>query len=258
MRDLWSNLAEIRGRVAPQTRLLFLMDFDGTLSPLAEAPENAHLPEDVRQTLSRLADRPCAQVAILSGRPLDYLTTVFHAPSFFYGGNHGLEMEGPDFSFQHPGACALRGVVQELAGKFREQLATVPGALLENKGLSLALHYRNVPSARHRELEALIEAFKKETAGLPVQWRHGIKVWELLPLVDWDKGCATTALLKRLEFPFPIAMGDDRTDADMFDALSGNGITVQVGNDCDLHAQFSLPIQSDVPRFLAFLEETLR
>jgi len=258
MRNLRGHLTEIRARLSPQKRVLLLMDFDGTLSPLADAPEKAHLPQNVQQMLLRLAFQPRVRVAILSGRSLGYLKAVFGARSFFYGGNHGLELEGPDFSFRHPGACALRSVIQNLVRQFRKPIKGVSGALLENKGLSLALHYRNVPRAHRPDFDALIETLKKDTAGLPVHWRPGNKVWELLPRVAWDKGRAAEALIQHLDHPFPVAVGDDKTDEDMFEALSRKGITIHVGGDGDSFAEFCLMCQSEVPRFLRFLEGALK
>lgn len=175
MQNLRGHLTEIRARLSPQKRVLLLMDFDGTLSPLADTPEKAHLPQGVRQMLLRLACRSHVSVAILSGRPLAYLKAVFGASYFFYGGNHGLEMEGPDFSFCHPGARALRSVIQNLVRQFRKPVKGVSGALLENKRLSLALHYRNVPRAHRSHFDALVEKLQNKTAGLPVRWRRGNK-----------------------------------------------------------------------------------
>ena len=258
MRYLRGHLTEIRARLLPQRRVLLLMDFDGTLSPLADTPEKAHLPQNVRQVLLRLAFQPRVRVAILSGRPLGYLKAVFGAPNFFYGGNHGLQMEGPGFSFRHPGACALSRVVQKLVRQFRKPIKGVSGALLENKGLSLALHYRNVPRAHRPHFDALVEKLQNKTADLPVRWRPGNKVWELLPRVDWDKGRGAEALIRHLDHPFPLAVGDDKTDEDMFEALSRKGITVHVGGDGDSSAQFCLKRQSEMPRFLRFLEGVLK
>jgi trehalose-phosphatase len=258
MRNLQNHLTEIRARLSPQKRVLLLMDFDGTLSPLADAPEKAHLPQDVQQMLLRLAFQPRVRVAILSGRSLAYLKSVFGVQSFFYGGNHGLEMEGPDFSFCHPRARTLRRVIQNLVRQIRKPVKAVPGAFLENKGFSLALHFRNIPRVHKPDFDALLEKLREKTAGLPVRWQPGNKVWELLPRVAWDKGRAAESLIQHLEHPFPVAVGDDRTDEDMFEALSGKGITVHVGGDSDSSAQFCLTRQSEVPRLLRFLEEVLK
>jgi trehalose-phosphatase len=258
MRNLQKHLAEIRARLSPQKRVLLLLDFDGTLSPLADAPDKARLSQNVQQMLLRLASQPRVRVAILSGRPLRYLKAVFGAPSFFYGGNHGLEMEGPDFSFCHSGARILRSAIQNRVRQFRKPIRGASGALLENKGLSLGLHYRNVPRARRPDFDALVEKLRNKTAGLPVRWRQGNKVWELLPRVAWDKGRAARLLIRHLEHPFPVAVGDDETDEDMFKALSEKGITVHVGGDGDSFARFYLKGQSEVPRFLKFLEGVLK
>ena len=258
MRNLRRHLTEIRAQLSPQKHVLILMDFDGTLSPLATAPEKAHLPQNVQRMLLQLASQPRVCVAILSGRPLGYLKSVFGAPSFFYGGNHGLEMEGPDFSFCHPGARALKTAIQNLVRRFRKPIEGVPGALLENKELSLAIHYRNVPRANRPDFDALVEKLRNKTAGLPIRWQPGNKVWELLPQVAWNKGRAAKALIQHLEHPFPVAVGDDKTDEDMFKALPKKGITVHVGSDGDSCAQFCLMRQSEIPWFLRFLEGVLK
>jgi trehalose 6-phosphate synthase/phosphatase len=134
----------------------------------------------------------------------------------------------------------------------------VSGALLENKGFSLALHYRNVPRAHQSDFDALLDRLRGKTADLPVCWRPGNKVWELLPRVAWHKGRAAEELIQHLQQPFPVAVGDDKTDEDMFEVLSGRGITIRVGNNGDSFAQFCLKRQSEVPRFLKFLEEVLK
>ena len=257
MRNLQKHLNEVRVRLSRQKRVLLLLDFDGTLSPLAESPEKARLPQGVRKTLLRLGFPPRILVAILSGRPLSYLKSVFGCQWFFYGGNHGLEMEGPNFYFCHPRARSLRSVIRSMARQFQEPVQDVPGALLENKGFSLAVHYRNVPPELRANFDALVDRLREKTNGFPVRWRTGDKVWELLPRVAWDKGRAAEALVVHLEHPFPVAVGDDKTDEDMFQTLSGKGITIHVGNKGDSLAEFCLNRQSEVPRFLRFLEEVL-
>jgi trehalose-phosphatase len=258
MRDLQKHRSEIQARLSREEQVLVLVDFDGTLSPLAESPEKARLPRSTRNTLLRLGFLPRIQVAILSGRPLPYLKSVFDCPWFFYGGNHGIEMEGPNFYFCHPRAQSFRGVIRRMARPFQKLVKQVPGALLENKGFSLAVHHRKVLPADRTSFEALINTLREQTAGLPVRWRPGAKVWEFLPRVAWDKGRAAKALVRHLKNPFPVAVGDDKTDEDMFRALAGRGITVHVGSKADSFAEFYLRRQSEVPWFLRFLEEVLR
>ena len=258
MRNLQKHLNEVLARLSRQKRVLLLADFDGTLSPLAESPAKARLPQSTRETLLRLGRSHRILVAILSGRPLGYLKSVFGCQWFIYGGNHGLEMEGPNFYFCHPRARSLRSVIRSLARQFQEPVQDVPGALLENKGFSLALHYRKVPPSHRANFDALVERLREKAAGLPVRWRPGDQVWEVLPRVAWDKGRAAEALVEHLGHPFPVAMGDDKTDEDMFQALSGKGITVHVGHSGDSSAEFCLKRQSEVPRFLKFLEEVLQ
>ena len=258
MRNLPRHLNEVRSRLLRHDRILLLLDFDGTLSPLADSPDKAQLPPGTRETLLRLSSRSRMVVAILSGRPLGYLQSIFGVPAFYYGGNHGLEMKGPNFAFGHRRARTLKGVIRKVARQFQKAILDVPGALLENKGLSLALHYRKVPRRHRAAFDALLDRLRARTECLPVRLRPGDKVWELGPRVAWDKGRAAKLLLQHLEQPFPIALGDDRTDEDMFQVLSRKGITIHVGNRAHSFAEFCLKRQSEVPRFLRFVEELAR
>jgi trehalose-phosphatase len=258
MRNLQKHLNEVRARLSRRKRVLLLADFDGTLSPLAESPEKARLPQSTRETLLRLGFSPRIFVAVLSGRPLDYLKSIFGVETFFYGGNHGLVMDGPDFSFCHPRARAFKGLMQYLVRRLRMPVSDVLGAVLEDKGFSLALHYRNVPRAHQSDFDTLVDTLRQRTAGLPVRWRPGDKVWELLPRVAWNKGRAAEVLVRHLGHPFPVAVGDDKTDEDMFRTLSGTGITVHVGSNGDSFAEFYLKRQSEVSGFLRLLEDVLQ
>jgi trehalose 6-phosphate phosphatase len=257
MRDVLMHLSEVRERLSRQNRVLLLLDFDGTLCPLAASPEKACLPKVVHEMLQRLTLRPRIIVAVLSGRPLVYLKSVFGVPSLFFGGNHGIEMEGPSYSFCHPGAKTLKVLIQELAQQFETPVSEVPGALLENKEFSLAIHCRNVAPAQRLSFDTLVTRLREQTTGQPVRWRRGKEVWELLPHVAWDKGRAAEALIRHLGDPFPVAVGDDATDEDMFMALSNSAITIRVGTNCDSFAQFCLKRQGEVIRFLRFLEQEL-
>ncbi|MBI4396942.1 MAG: trehalose-phosphatase [Elusimicrobia bacterium] len=257
MENFWRSWPGLRRRLSRARKVLFLLDFDGTLSPLAPLPEKARIPEGVRRTLLGLLLPPHVHVAILSGRPVAYLARCFEKRGFVYGGNHGLEMKGPDWHYKNPKGEALRPLIQKLAARFRVPVWKVPGARLENKGFSLSLHYRRVPHEHMDGFHRLVGRFRERTGSLPVRWMEGHKVWELLPGVAWDKGRAARALLKRFSSPFSIALGDDRTDEDMFRALKGRGITVQVGRKRGSFAGYYLNGQAEVPRFLREMKRVL-
>jgi trehalose-phosphatase len=250
VKSLWPEWPRVRERIAMQKSVFLLFDFDGTLAPLAGRNDAARLPEAIRGLLGSLQHLPRVRVAILSGRSLQDLRARVNLPALYYSGNHGMEITGPGISFLHAGAVARRSIVQSLAAQFESDLRRVPGAAFENKGLTLSVHYRRVPPASRRPLRRLRARMRVETSDLPVRWGAGRKVWELLPRVPWHKGAAALYLLRQTRNPFPIALGDDTTDEDIFAALKGRGLSIRVGRLKSSRADYYLIDQGQVARFL--------
>jgi trehalose 6-phosphate phosphatase len=250
MKPLWRDWPSLKQTIAAQQRLILLLDFDGTLSPLAETPAAAKLPPHVRRLLLRLVSLPGVRVAVISGRSVAYLRRMIRLRPIFYSGNHGLELAGPQTSYCHPKAARLRKCIRHWARSWRDSVDRVPGALLENKGVSLSLHYRHVLPQHLGAFRALVRQLQMETADYPVRWQQGKKVWEALPAAAWDKGRAALLLTRRLKHHYPVIVGDDETDEDMFRAFQGKGLTIAVGR-IKSAAGWRIPRQSDVPRFLA-------
>ena len=132
MKSLWREWPSLKQTIAAQQRLLLLLDFDGTLSPLAETPAAAKLPPRVRRLLVRLVSLPGVHVAVISGRSVTYLRRMIRLRPIFYSGNHGLELAGPQTSYCHPKAARLRKRLRRWARSWRDSVDRVPGALLEN------------------------------------------------------------------------------------------------------------------------------
>jgi trehalose 6-phosphate phosphatase len=191
-------------REAPEkTALLF--DVDGTLAPIAPAPELARVPEGTRAELARLAGTYLL-VACISGRPGAEAEALVGVEGIRYVGNHGLELD--------PRAV---GLATEIAS-FRDSVA-LP---VEDKGLSLSYHYRDAEdeSAAHAVLED-VEA-RARAAGLDPRW--GRKVLEVRPAVAADKGTAVAALLAEAKAGQGLYAGDDTTDLDAFEGLARAGL----------------------------------
>ncbi|HRY30444.1 MAG TPA: trehalose-phosphatase [Elusimicrobiota bacterium] len=250
MKNLWKHWPEVRERFIHRKKILLLLDFDGTLSPLVKNPNKAKLPRRLRTSLRELRDMPRVRVAIMSGRPLSYLKSEIGLRRVHYGSNHGLEITGPALSFRHSAAAAARPLLQRLARRVKRALRSVPGSHLEDKGLTLSLHYRAVPAPHRKAFFGILRRAKSRTAGLPLLWTSGRKVWELRPKLLWDKGKAGLHLVRRLGNPFPIVIGDDRTDEDMFASLRERGLAIRVGRGKGSAAEFYLRRQTDVLRFL--------
>jgi trehalose 6-phosphate phosphatase len=202
--DLLDRLAEDPARAA-----LFL-DVDGVLAPIVLRPEDARVPDETRAELRRLAPR-YALVACISGRAGEDAEAIVGVPELTYVGNHGLELE--------PGA-------DEWASRLAGFLESVTWPRVENKTLTAALHYRNVPdeAAALRELDAIAE--RARTAGFVA--RYGRKVLELVPPLEANKGTAVRRLLEEHRLRRALYAGDDTTDLDAFTALATLEIAVRV------------------------------
>ena len=152
----------------------------------------------------------------------------------------------------------IRPTIQALAEKAKTALAGFPGVLIENKGLTMSVHFRRLPPPFRRRFNRSLAAFRLGTAAFPIRWRRGKKVWEALPRVNWNKGRALTELLRRTGTAVPVAVGDDVTDEDMFQAVGRKGVSVRIGKSGTSRAMYYLPRQEDVPRFLTLLTEVLK
>lgn len=227
--DLVDGWREERGRAG---RILVALDFDGTLAPIVPDPAEARLHQGAKEALERLAGREDTSLAIVSGRGLQDLEGKVGVPGLYYVGNHGLEIEGPDGVIVNPEAERARPRIAACAAGIVPLLAEVPGSILEDKGLTLSIHYRMVDDAH--AIERIHQRLTEYCAVDPeLRLFHGKKIFEVRPAVDWDKGHATLFLLERLEkdddIPPPaLFVGDDLTDEDAFRALRGRGAGVIV------------------------------
>lgn len=191
---------------------LVAFDFDGTLSPIVDDPQVAAPLEGTPAALERLAAR-CGEVAVVSGRPLEFLERWFPEPSgVTLVGLYGLETRRMGERADHPTSGVWREVVADVAGLAR--LQGPDGMDVETKGLSITLHYR-----RHPELVADVERWAEQVAppaGLRV--RPAKMSVELHPPIDEDKGTVLHRLVASHTGPVLYA-GDDVGDGPAFDAL---------------------------------------
>jgi trehalose 6-phosphate synthase/phosphatase len=234
-RSALDDLDHLRRVVDSRERLAVLLDFDGTLAPIADRPEDASLPSLTRALLARLARGPRCHVAVVSGRSLEDLKNRVGLPDVVYVGNHGFEIAGPGWAAERKDAVEVRGLIAACSSRLRHRLEGVRGALVEDKGLGASVHYRLV---RRDQVEHVRQAVLQEVAQLPpgkVEIRRGKMVLELRPAIDWDKGRAAVWLLQQIvgnDWPTRCAViyaGDDRTDEDAFLALGDAAATIAVG-----------------------------
>lgn len=267
MEHLFTAWPKIAGKLSKAEHILLLSDYDGTLTPIVERPEMADLPYAARLLLQELMARRNFTVGIISGRALSDLKARVGLKGVFYAGNHGLEIEGPALSFVHPVAEEFRAVGRVLHLVLKNSLSRIKGAFVEDKGLTLSVHYRLVDGASVPEVARAFET----VVGVPrllgrVRVTEGKKVFEIRPAVDWDKGKAVFEVLASYRRAHPkirslvIFLGDDLTDEDGFKAVVKlGGVAIFVGEAPERTAAgYHLRSPGEVQEFLSRLLDAER
>jgi trehalose-phosphatase len=223
-----SAIVEQRG----SRRLVLLCDFDGTLVEFQSDPAAVWLPESRRTLLEGFVDHPAATVGIVSGRRLiDVRERTGLPDAAYFAGLHGLEIEGGGERFVHPQVAETRALVRGVSITLAARIAAHSGAFLEDKEMSVAVHYREAPPAAHAEILTAFEQVTRpaiETRRLRVM--RGSFVLELLPNIPWNKGDAVRWIVKRVQRDgvpvFPVYIGDDVTDEDAFREVEDRGVGI--------------------------------
>lgn len=193
--------------VAAPERTAVILDVDGTLAPIVPRPELAAVPASTRAELVRLVSR-YRLVACLSGRAGEDAARLVGVPGIEVVGNHGLELL-PEAGSLEASIAAFR---QAIGGRWP----------VEDKRLSLSLHFREAPDEQAAVLALAAIGDEAERAGLDARW--GRKVLEIRPRVEADKGTAVRALLERSGALLGLYAGDDTTDLDAFRGLREAGL----------------------------------
>jgi trehalose-phosphatase len=237
--------------------VLLFLDFDGTLAPLVDTPEEAQLSPKMRQVLHTLASRPQVTVGIISGRHRTDLQARVDIPGLVYAGNQGLEISGPGFVFVEPTAVEHRQDLERLAADLAARLQPIAGVLVEDKGLTLSVHFRQVAEVQYEDLRRIVHA-GLASASHPFVLTPGEKVYEIRPRVYWNKGNAVSWIRDQLgKHDAPaIYVGNDATDEDAFAALP-EGITIKVGLKEETAARYHVEGPDDVQKFLEWLARIL-
>lgn len=218
------------GNEPPGSYLAFLLDYDGTLAPIAARPGEAHLSESIRELLRQLACR--CTVVIVSGRDRADVEKRVGLPGLIYAGSHGFDISGPDgLRVQHPGADACLPDLCNAQKVLNHLLEDVEGIQLERKKYALAVHFPHVPEDKVAYVKDVVRWVSHAAERLT--FTTGKTVLELRPALDWHKGKAVGWIMDALQLDLtkavPIYMGDDSTDEEAFRFLGDTGVGILVG-----------------------------
>jgi trehalose 6-phosphate phosphatase len=251
------GIGEIRD--AKEKRVVIFLDYDGTLTPIVETPDQAILSDEMRHTLQQLAK--CCIVAIISGRDLRNVQECVGINNIFYAGSHGFDIAGPeDRHLEYRQGTEFLLLLDQAEKALRDRLGSISGALIERKKFSVAVHYRKVGEEEIGDVEKAVDQVLESQPRL--RKTNGKKVFELQPKIDWHKGKALKWLLRALDLDrpevLPLYIGDDVTDEDAFKSLRQKGIGILVGNStAKTAARYTLENPEEVERFLKELMSVL-
>ena len=231
---------------------LVMLDFDGTLAPIVEHPDQAVLPAATKQHLTKLAALSGIDLVILSGRSIADLHPRIGIDGLEFSGNHGRERWKPG-SPRSEADPSVRGIVAQVCERVSHQAAGIPGAFVEDKGLTASLHYRQAPLEFHVKIRNVVGEVGR-IFGDAIEVSEGKCVFDFFPADNTNKGKAAMALLGErggAAEVLPIYCGDDTTDETVFRALPPESITVFVGNgETPSAARYRVDDTSEVAEFL--------
>ncbi|CAN7743202.1 trehalose-phosphatase [Bradyrhizobium sp. LjRoot220] len=240
-----------RSLVPHLSETAILLDIDGTLLELMPTPREVWVPPGLAKTLNRLLARTNGALALVSGRSLNDIDLIFAPEQFPIVGGHGAEMR------IDPESEAVAAHAPPMDKELKRRLAAIaklsPGILLEDKGYSLALHYRLAPHAE-KAIYAAVSLIRADLPNAPIEVLPGKCVCEIKHS-GFTKATGVRELMTREPFKGrrPLFIGDDVTDETVFGIMPDyDGLAFSVGRRAKgVAGHFDAP--SDVREFLAHL-----
>lgn len=240
-----------RSLVPHLSEIAILLDIDGTLLELMPTPREVWVPPGLSKTLNRLMVRTNGALALVSGRSLNDIDLIFAPDQFPSVGGHGAEMR------IDPDSGSVASHAPPMDKELKRRLAAIaklsPGILLEDKGYSLALHYRLAPQAEKAIYEA-VSLIRADLPNAPIEVLPGKCVCEIKHS-GFTKATGVRELMTREPFKGrrPLFIGDDVTDETVFGIMPDyDGLSFSVGRRAQgVSGHFDAP--SDVREFLAHL-----
>jgi trehalose 6-phosphate synthase/phosphatase len=239
------TLLNIQAKYQEAKKRIFLIDYDGTLIPIARLPEMALLNDDTRHVLKTLIADKANTIVIISGRDRDFIESQFKDLDLILVAEHG-------YFIKYPGGNWIKNLKTNVAWKkkilpiLNDYVDRCNGSMIEEKYASLVWHYRNsdeeIASLKINELKDDLTEILKNESKLHVL--EGDKVLEVKSLL-YDKGSVASVLINKEKYDFILALGDDNTDEDLFKVVPKTGYTVKVG--CNpTNARFNIRDQSQI------------
>jgi len=239
---------ELTSQYHKAQKRLFLLDYDGTLVPFTETPEEAKPDAELLKLLAELNSNAKNEVVLLSGRDKNTLANWFGGLKTGMVAEHGVWMKakGGDWGM-------MTGLSDDWKDEARAILKLavdrIEGSLIEEKDYSIAWHYRKAdPRISERHIREIVNDLLNLTANSNLRVLEGSKVVEVKS-ANLNKGITARQWISKQDWDFILAIGDDATDEDLFQALPGNAWSIKVRPGVSA-AKFSLDTPEDVRALL--------
>uniref|UniRef100_A0A7N2LPQ3 Trehalose 6-phosphate phosphatase n=2 Tax=Quercus lobata TaxID=97700 RepID=A0A7N2LPQ3_QUELO len=282
--DMWlknhpsalSSFEEIKS-VAHEKQMVVFLDYDGTLSPIVNNPDQAFMSTEMRSAVREIGEH--FPTAIISGRSRDKVFQFVRLNNIYYAGSHGMDISTPSVSLNYGNHehqtrtidekgndmvnfCPVRDFlprIQTIKDKLEKIAKDIKGASVEDNKFCLSVHFRCVNEENVGKLKEMVESTMEFYNDFRIS--EGKKVMEIRPIINWDKGRALQYVLDTLGFEdssnvLPIYIGDDKTDEDAFKMIKsiGRGFPVAVSTTPkETEALYSLRDPTEVMSFLILL-----
>jgi trehalose 6-phosphate phosphatase len=253
-------------RLAGKTPAVFL-DYDGTLTPIVDRPEDAVISGSMREAVRGLAER--CPVCVVSGRDRRVVQELMGVDDLIVAGSHGFDIWSPTGGeIQREEGEEFGELLEGVEARLHREMGPIEGALIEPKRSSVAAHYRLVSEEERPRVKEIVDAVLEEHPD-ELKVTPGKMVYEVQPNIDWNKGKAVLYLLEALDLDrddvMPMYLGDDITDEHAFEALAGaskGGIGIFVGraDDPEVAGRTTAAdyVLHDVPEVERFLDTLAR
>jgi trehalose 6-phosphate phosphatase len=237
--------------ILTEKKLVLFLNYDGTLTPLVDKPDEAQVEDEMKKIIAELSKRYL--VVIMTGRDPQEVKRDIGIDQVIYAGNHGFDILGQRFSMLQTKGLRMKPIVRAISEKLQSELGDVKGLTFEEKKFNVAIHYRHADNTKYEHVKKTIESAVSQYKSLRLM--GGQKVFEILPNVDWGKGSAIRWILKTNKIRWSKAsvfyIGDDLTDEFAFRTIRTRGTAILVSDeDRESAAHFRLKDIGEVKEFL--------
>ena len=259
MSDVFDSLDAITG-ILDHSPFGLITDIDGTIGEIAPLPAEAEVHPECKDQLSRLVGR-LSLVAAISGRPVLEAKEMVGVDGMVYIGNHGLERWQNGVTEYVQDAEEYRAKVAA-ARQGLMDLTSIENLYMEDKGVALAIHYRNCPD-RQQARQSILKQIEGARSSKGFKIVEGKMVVDLRPPVEVNKGSAVKDLIRDYRLRGGLYLGDDASDIDAFRVIHKEGFVAVgvLGDETPVEvvreADYTLSGVSDVARFLKWLVEAV-